>query len=201
MGRGVGAGAALPRLLYDWYSVFPSSQACIFFLSQHCHSASSSVPLAVNPKVPPPSPCPAIGHQQFYLPIRTSWGQGHSKSDIQGFSCKHNANVRPNPQQDSNPLIALGSSSAFFYKLWSWHFYHSNSKYNQERGQVVAWLWYPFPNRAALPQWERMCLPWQRLDMPGWGRYPRDAHPLRGKGEEGLGEGLLGGTCRGEFGI
>ena len=39
----------------------------------------------------------------------------------------------------------------------------------------------------AVPQWERMCLASQRLEVPGWGTYPEDSHPLRGE-EEGVGE-------------
>ena len=59
-----GAGAA-PRLLHSWYSIFHISQACILFLPWNGKSPPSSVSLPTNPKVPPLTPCPAIGHIKF----------------------------------------------------------------------------------------------------------------------------------------
>ena len=76
-GRGVVARAALLRLLHDcMLSLLKLSSLVLQGASRHGHghTASSLVPLPWNPKVPPLSPCPAIGHWQLYSPIRTSWG-------------------------------------------------------------------------------------------------------------------------------
>jgi hypothetical protein len=81
-----------------------TSQAWSLLLSWH----RGSISLLLNPKVLPLSPCPAIGHWQLYLPIKTNWGQGPSMSYMHipgqfwGLN-GHKTSIKSNPQHDQTP--------------------------------------------------------------------------------------------------
>jgi hypothetical protein len=84
MQLGVGrAGAALPQLLYvGCLSIlYFSAMAATSFLAKQLTPFLSFLCLGLL-KVLPLSLCPAIGHWQLYLPIKTNWGQGPSVSYV-----------------------------------------------------------------------------------------------------------------------
>ena len=80
----------------------------MFLLPNHGDSKKSFSLICLLPrksKVPPLSPCPAIGHWHLYLPTRAYWGQGPSASYRQTckFLCDFRSwinknSTRTNPQ-------------------------------------------------------------------------------------------------------
>lgn len=79
-GEGWVPGATLPQLLLACTRSL--LQLSILHSIPFLAVVIPSFPLSRNPKVPPLSPCSAIGHQQLYLPIRTSWVWGASTSHL-----------------------------------------------------------------------------------------------------------------------
>ena len=73
----------------------------ILLLCQHGSTAPFLVSLPVNPKILPLYPWSTICHQQLYLPIRTSLGQGPSVSHMRNSHAIwviHNASIESNSQ-------------------------------------------------------------------------------------------------------
>jgi hypothetical protein len=87
--------SGLVSLFLSWYGGYISSCS---FLS----------PLPKNPKVLPLSPCPALGCQQLYLPVKTNSGQGPMRILVQfwGPHWHNTSSIRPNPQH----LLSKGNT-------------------------------------------------------------------------------------------